>query len=54
MYRKPFKTFKNRQKYVKKTSKAVNNSQNYFYNMNTVENACKEDSQKYSKTFKNS
>ena len=37
MYRKPFKTFKNRQKYVKKPSKTVNNSQNYVYNMNTVD-----------------
>ena len=54
MYRKPFKTFKNRQKYVKKPSKAVNNSQNYVKNMNTVEKCCKENSQKYSKSFKNS
>ena len=35
MYRKPFKSFKNRQKYVKKPSKAVSNTQNYVYNMNT-------------------
>ena len=49
MYRKPFKTFKNRQKFVKKPSKPVNNSQNYVKNMNTVKKCMQ---RKHSKMFK--